>query len=82
MSEARPAKMTAARFARLHNEGVNRLSDELSFEPAEKPGIVVDDRKPCDFGAARQTLRKMRDFDAHWRGQKAYENRFGRGRAR
>lgn len=66
MSEARPAKMTAARFARLHNEDISRAADELSFDMPEKPS-VMDGERPVSEGR-RAAYRYYLDLSAHQRG--------------
>ncbi len=53
MSEARPAKMTAARFERLHNEQL-QAAGALSFDDGEREGFLSE-RPTLDY--ARQCQR-------------------------
>ena len=45
-----PPRISPSRFARLHNEGVNRVSDELSFEQPEKASVLDrrERKRPTD----------------------------------
>ena len=58
-------KISAARFARLHNEAL-RPSDELSFDMPEKPS-VMDGERPVSEGR-RAAYRYYLDISAHIRG--------------